>query len=288
MKTIGVIGLGSIGLRHAKNLIAMGHKVIGYDPDPSAQHELLIAGGELSEAIYPCGMGVEAVVIASPTSEHYNNIYQCLSRNFPAIFVEKPFIHSKHNISEAENWLALARKRGQVVMTGHNLRFHPLVIKAKRWMFKCHEPTRAKFVVAQRSTKPAYFRDGVTLNWAIHEIDLALYLLGPAKVTAAHGTNIVINATLEHDNGCITTIYADYITDPEVREFHIGSDDSGFKANLVSPAETWDEVYKREMEWFLDSIDKDTVSGTPYYGASGYEGLEAVKIALDIQKLAGL
>ncbi len=39
---IAVLGLGSIGLRHGANLLALGRDVIGYDPDP-ARRALLLA-----------------------------------------------------------------------------------------------------------------------------------------------------------------------------------------------------------------------------------------------------
>ena len=59
---LGVIGLGSIGYRHAMNLKNMGHQVFAYDPNITSMGVF-----NCSSFDEVCDKS-EAIVIASPTS----------------------------------------------------------------------------------------------------------------------------------------------------------------------------------------------------------------------------
>ncbi len=159
---IGVIGLGSIGMRHARNLQSLGHKVIGYDPIE-----------ELRDQFPGEGLTEEAYVFATPTKHHYGNILDS-ALTYKPLFVEKPIAHLWHPDFHI------------VRMVGYNLRFHACVKKAKEWIDagRIGKPLWANFTCGQFSDKPAYLRDGVILNWS-HEIDLALHLLGPGHLEAS-------------------------------------------------------------------------------------------------------
>lgn len=292
MKTIGVIGLGSIGMRHAKNLKAMGHNVIGFDP---------IAVGDGFASIWPIRRldELDAIVIASPTHKHYEHIHACGVRPF---LVEKPIAHT---ISDG---LLLSRSVAECVV-GYNLRFHGCVKKAKEWLDsgKIGDPIWANFTLGQHSEKPPYLRDGVILNWS-HEIDLALYLLGPAGVASSitrvrdgndYMTDIILLQERADGHKVSTTIHLDYLTAPEQRYFTITGtkgrifmDVAAWTGSLISPGweedfdlrnKDWNQTYIEEMQAFLDRIDgKETI------GCTGEEGLEVLKICLEVRKQAGL
>lgn len=189
-------------------------------------------------------------------------------------------------------------------MVGYNLRFHPCVTKAKEWMSRIGKPIWASFVCAQYNDKPDYLRDGVILNWS-HEIDLALYLLGPARVAASstqlrNGQDVLTDIILTHECGARSSIHLDYLTKKEQRHFMIQGETG--KMTCVLPSRnlflhsgetdtfdwfacpgTWDDDYKREMEAFVDRID-----GKETLGCSGKEALEVLTICLEIRKHAGL
>lgn len=282
-KKIAVIGLGSIGSRHAKNLIQLGHEVHGYDlvtiiciPGVKIHSSL----GKLPE--------VDAYVIASPTPTH--SLYIATARlQFPGkpLFVEKPVAHAPFNGSE------------DIAMVGYNLRFHSCVLQAKEWIDLIGKPQWATFCVAQRNTKADYLRDGVILNWS-HEIDLALHLLGPATVKAcvADEKETLADIILVHENGCQTTIHLDYLTKPEIRQSIIVGDkgtiildlahrhawfrDSHEKGpvGFVGP-DTFDSNYLDEMESFIARIE-----GQETVGCSGKEGLDVLKVCLEAKTIA--
>lgn len=285
-KTIGVIGLGSIGMRHAKNLVAMGHTVVGFDPNVASANGIYIAN-EIDILT-----GCDAAVIASPTKLHANHIIDAGGK---PIFLEKPVAD-----------IPLAGLPSNVLMVGYNLRLHSCVKKAKEWLDAglIGEPLWANFTVGQYNAKPAYLRDGVILNWS-HEIDLALYLLGSGSVAGSStrlsdGHDDMTDILLTHEKGCRSTIHLDYVTDPEQRMFviigtigRIYADLKLRTANMTLKGDihadfffgqdTFDTNYVEEMEAFISRIDgKETI------GATGAEGLAVLDICLEVRKQAGL
>lgn len=289
-KVIGVIGLGSMGLRHAKNLQAMGYHVWGTDPDMSKRLEL---GFDYTAPTFKELLTADAFVIASPTNKHFEHILATTVMDKPC-FVEKPISHTP--LPEISS----------VTMVGYNLVYHSCVKSAKEWMDQglIGEPIWANLTCAQYNDKPAYLRDGVVLNWS-HEIHLALYLLGPAKVKSSNtrlvnGHDDMTDINLTHENGCQSAIHLDYLTLPEIRQSVI----VGTKATIimdlvnrqawlrsstgtiidhVAGADTWDDNYIEEMEAFLARID-----GKDVPGCTGEEALKVLEICLEVRKQAGL
>jgi predicted dehydrogenase len=305
VKTIGVIGLGSIGLRHKTNLWKhLGQtEVIGYDPDAAKTQG---AGWIIGDLIDLIKMS-DAVVIASPTECHYEHLANCILHKKPC-FMEKPIADLPMQIEDVRH----------ITMVGYNLRFHPCVIKAKEWIDNdIGVPLWANFTLGQRSIKPPYLRDGVILNWS-HEIDLALYLLGAGRVVHSStrltdGRDDISDILFNHANGCRSTIHLDYVTRPEVRQtIIVGSkgtvifdlvnhqswlrDKDGpmiehFNGDIVFKPEydVWNQTYIDEMRAFLDIINSKPVSGySPLRGCTAEEGLEVLKICLEVRKQAGL
>lgn len=289
-KVIAVIGLGSIGKRHAKNLSDMGHRVVGYDPVEAvawAPHYPIYADAIVAS---------DAVVVASPTSCHLDHVVRALPR---PVFVEKP-------IADSPGAGLLYSIATPSFMVGYNLRFHSCVKKAKDWLDAglIGRPLWANFCCAQYNDRPTYLRDGVVLNWS-HEIDLALYLLSYATVAAsstrlnADGQDVMTDILLTHHDDTRTSIHLDYNTRPEQRDFKIVGTDGSIDANLVERmvtlkpngkyyntvvgTDSYDENYIEEMQAFIDRID-----GKPTIGCNKEEALRVLEICLEVRKQAGL
>lgn len=274
-----VLGLGSIGMRHAGNLLSLGHEVIGYDTNEAAAEA---AEGMGVKIIDPAAMfddyELKACVIATPTISHDADM------SFAALagmhmLVEKP-IAERPSITLGRA-LERANKKKLVVMVGNMLRFHPNVKTAKRLIDR---PISATFWVLQKNSRPQYLRDGVIRNWGAHEIDLALHLLGPAKLTYAESTPQEDKATikLKHDSGVETIIHMDYLTDPEVRRFEV--DEINLMTHNVNlTLHSWDKIYLEEMQAFIDRIE-----GKETLGATARDGVATLAIIDDARKKAGL
>lgn len=278
MKKIGVLGYGSIGKRHVANLEQLDCNVRVCDPAPIA-----VQNYERDSLL----KWADAMVIASPTSEHWSDIVHCNRADKP-MFVEKPVGHLMATASMAN-----------IKMIGYNLRMHSGVKKAKQWLNDglIGKPLWANFTCAQANDKPAYLRDGVILNWS-HEIDLALFLLGRAQVVSCtkDTDETIADISLRHPDGCITAIHLDYVTKPEIRAFVIGGQNGNIIVDLVrrsamlqlqdrttvyNGTDSFDENYLDEMRAFLMRL-----AGQPALGCTAQEGLDVLDICLRAKGMA--
>src|SRR5215468_1655493 len=281
-----VIGLGSIGSRHAKNLIALGHEVVGYDPaTPLVTNVEFINHLDHAEDIDGC-------IIATPTANHAKDLHYTIDRGWANILVEKPIADTIS--AELLNDLDYAKSVGINVVMGNNLRFHFSVRLAKRYIKTglIGRPIWAHITVAQYNDKPQYRRDGVVLNWGAHEFDLALYLLGTAKVASSNidSEDTIADVGLVHaESSCLTMVHLDYLTKPELRQTII----IGEKGRLVisitgryvvfqqgdrsgAPERqqgSFDEDYMNESIAFIHMAQKK-----PWLGATAEDGIETLKI----------
>ena len=297
---VGVVGYGSIGQRHVHNLRTLGHDVKFYDPGAGKMSSV-----HFEREIYE---QCDAVVIATPSWVHTGCIRACAERG-RHMLVEKPISTSDHGLQAL---LDFAKQGGAVVMVGTNLRFHPCVQQASECMRRRYvgTPLWASFTCAAKSIKAPYLSDGVILNTGAHEVDLALHLLGPARVltasarTGEYGDDIV-DFVLEHEGGCRSVFHIDLITETEIREFRIIGTEGDLYCDLPGrtlrgrqpddklPGIThvkdfdgpgsYDTDYVDEMRAFIDRIEGKTV-----YGATGADGLATLRVLLDVRKMAGL
>src|SRR5882672_5438362 len=117
---VGIVGYGSIGQRHAANAFLLGHNVLVYDP--ASRRDV-----NFERNIYE---QCDAVVIATPSWVHIAGIRACAERD-RHMLVEKPIAT---NMATLREMLDFAASKKLTVMVGNNLRFHPCVQEAKRWI----------------------------------------------------------------------------------------------------------------------------------------------------------
>jgi 2-hydroxy-3-oxopropionate reductase len=68
MKTIGVIGLGVMGAPMARNLLAAGFDVVGYNRSPEPMQRLVAAGGRAASSIAEVAAQADSVLTVLPDS----------------------------------------------------------------------------------------------------------------------------------------------------------------------------------------------------------------------------
>lgn len=129
MKTM-IAGLGSIGRRHFRNLIALGEKDIvllrtrkGTLPDDE------LAGYPVETDIYEAlkKHKPDAVVVANPTSMHMDVAIPAAEAGC-AILLEKPVSHSLEGLDVLQR---AAKKNGGRILVGFQFRYHPTLNKAR-------------------------------------------------------------------------------------------------------------------------------------------------------------
>src|SRR5438046_2248109 len=128
-----VIGCGSIGERHTRNLrqTSIG-EILVHDPDHArmtsfAQKYDASAFGRLEDAY---AAGPQVVFVCAPTSLHLPLARQALL-HLSDVFVEKPVSHTLEGIDDL---IVLAGKTQRVLMVGYNLRFNPCLRQVKEWL----------------------------------------------------------------------------------------------------------------------------------------------------------
>jgi predicted dehydrogenase len=285
----GVLGCGSIGSRHIANIRALGHDALVYDP-------LLGAGLSLRSEVI---RNSDAIVIASPTVYHFRDILDCIEERKPML-IEKPIIHPD------EKKLALVSDAlgtsGLPAFMAFNLRFHRAILKARELLPQIGLIFVANFVVAQKTTKPDYLRDGVISNWLSHELDVILWMFGPAYVahSVVDDTDSIADIVLRHRDGSRTSAHANYHQHPEIRKFTICGTGGEIDANLVDgtveiwtgdplkpegyrTGNNWDENYRDEMADFVEAV-----KGEPTNLASWEDGVNVARLVIQARQLGGL
>lgn len=292
MLKFGILGYaGSIGSRHGKNLMYLGHQVIGFDPAVKGKHSREEVLG-----------APDAVIICTPTRDHFRDMVDAHHKH---ILVEKPIAFDAPPAA-VRGFMQAKSSMGEVVAVGNNLRFHASVIKTKA-LIDAGEIGKvgwAEFWVNQKTGKPLYLMDGVSRNWGAHEIDLALYLLGPAvateitKLTLADDNDVEMECSLQHDSGTFTSIHMDYLTEPERRGYKIIGSKGVIEVDLVARTlkcggndykmtDTWDGNYLAELQEFIACVERRAIpKASPL--ASGNEGAATLDIILSLRSMAGL
>jgi len=192
MQNVAVLGLGSIGLRHARNLLSLGVRVVGYDPDLSRQAAARAIGVEQlprSEALAKA----DAVVVASPSRQHLADLRDSAANGRP-VFVEKPIGH------DVDGLRVVAKAATAPIFPALILRHDAAVQAASRFLSQLPDAPRRATVVCESflpdwrpgtdytqgyAADPVY---GGVLFDHIHEVDLAWHLLGPLRLQSAKAT----------------------------------------------------------------------------------------------------
>lgn len=235
-------GLGSIGQRHLRNLHALGHREFFVyrtgnvaTPIETEYRVKRLESFEAGLALHP-----DAVFITNPTVFHLAHTKQALAAGCH-VFIEKPVSHTLEGVDELEH---LAQKKGRVVFVGYQLRFHPILraIKEQVDQGAIGKPLAAHISVGQYL--PDWHPDedyrtgyaarkelgGGAILTLSHEIDYALWLLGPARSVYALGGHLsmlsldvedVAKMLIEFKSGCIADIHIDYLQRPPGRTFHL-------------------------------------------------------------------
>ncbi len=126
-----IAGLGSIGRRHMRNLIALGEKdIVLYRTRKATMSDDELAGfpveTDLQEALNK--HKPDAVIVGNPTSMHLDVAIPAAEAGC-SILLEKPISNSIERLDQLE---AAVKKSGSKVLVAFQFRFHPGLIRAKQ------------------------------------------------------------------------------------------------------------------------------------------------------------
>jgi predicted dehydrogenase len=242
-----VVGTGSIGTRHARNLLALGHEVSGWDARPE---QLDAARRAAAGLIAAAGLGAglaarpDAALVCTPPATHVAVARQAVEAGCH-VFVEKPVAHLS---DEVPALLDAAKRAGRLVTVGFNLRFLPSLrrvkalldagrigrVHAARAFFGYYLPAwRAEQDYKENYAVSAVQGGGALLD-LIHDFDYPAWLFGEAAelccmaghVSALAGdTEDLAEVTVRFASGVVVQIHVDYLRRAYRRDLEvIGSD----------------------------------------------------------------
>lgn len=230
-KKILIIGLGSIGERHIRNLLSLDYKNIAclrrnistartFDINNITQFD------SREEAVK---WSPEYIIVCSPSNNHNSDLI-FWSKHCINFLVEVP-LHS--SFEEMENSKDLLEKRGARILLGHNIRFHPALKKMKEiinskifgellfiksefgeYLPDCHpwEDYRTRYEA--RSDL-----GGGALLTSLHELDHSMFLAGKYKDASGLIETLSLDIDCEdfvsiiakHKSGVVSQISLDFI-----------------------------------------------------------------------------
>jgi predicted dehydrogenase len=219
MRTVGIMGLGSIGRRHARVL-----KLLDAEMEIHACRTRHGALAEPYEHVVDRDRAeffsskFDLIVIANPSSLHLSTLEDVLRAELAkTVVVEKPFCLPEE-IAAAQQLIAAFP--GTRVLPGNTLRFHPAIERLKAALrdhelgkvLECH----AHFGTYMpgwhpwedyRSTYAARRElGGGVLLTSIHEIDLVHHLFGNGTVAGAHVARLALDEIDVEDSAHVLLI----------------------------------------------------------------------------------
>jgi predicted dehydrogenase len=227
-----VIGTGSIGTRHCRNLVSLGHAVLAWDADPGRLAEVasvpnVMPVGRLEEAFEA---RPDAALICTPPVSHVALALRALEAG-AHLLVEKPI---SSTAADALRLVEQAERCGRLLVVGFNLRFLPSLRRVKDLL----DDKRVGKVLAVRAEFGSYLPDwrpgrdyrenyavhaaqggGILLD-AIHELDYLGWLFGEVidvLCTASHVSDLagdtedLAEVTLRFESGALAQAHLDYL-----------------------------------------------------------------------------
>jgi len=236
-----VIGYGSAGKRHARELQALGLKVAVVSRRPLEGVLAYDALGPALEAERP-----DYLVIANETAQHGATLAALVALDYSGrVLVEKPLTRDPE---------ALPEHRFAALYVGYQLRFHPVIQRLRAALSELR-PVAVQAYVGQhlatwrpeRDYRDSYSSQaeagGGALRDLSHEIDLLLWLLGGWTRIAALGGNHGVLETnaedafailMETSNCPLVTLQLNCLDRQTRREILVVGDRHTLHADLIA------------------------------------------------------
>lgn len=315
-----VIGCGSIGERHIRNLkgLSVG-EIIACDTD----RKRLSAIGK-KYRIQTCtnfewalDKNVDAALVCTPTNTHIPIARKVIEHGVH-VFIEKPF---SHNLNGVDRLIKRARRKNLIILVGYNLRFHPGLRLVKKML----EDGKIGRVLLARAEFGYYLPDwrpwqdyrksytarralggGIILD-ASHEMDYIRWLLGDIEEVSCFAdklSNLEVDTEdtaeilLKLKTGAIVGIHLDFVRRDYSRNCELIGEDGSIvwdyhKAlvKVYSPKnKRWrtfktggdpNEMYVQELQHFVKCVRRKE---KPLI--DGEEGKKALEVVLAEKKSA--
>jgi len=292
---VGVIGVGAMGLNHARvysrienaNLLAISDLMKDKADEVAATYNATSYKDYKEVLEIP---EIDAVSVCVPTTHHHQVVMDAIEYD-KHVLVEKPIAFT---LKEAREMVKAAKKSDLKLATGHVERFNPVVQEAKALIQDGAIGNVVSTSAKRVGPFPPRIKDvGVTVDLAIHDLDVMYYLLDdPIKEVYANMGSILEKCEYEDhaeimtkfSSGIIGMLEVNWLTPYKKRKLEITGVDGIISLDYID--QTVDvygkftqkigveqkEPLKEELSSFLHSIINDE---TP--AITGEDGIYALK-----------
>jgi predicted dehydrogenase len=253
---VGVVGAGALGFHHTRILRDVpGATLVGFherNPERAVQvsAELGVASFASLEALLD---KIDALSVVVPTPAHHAVAVPALERGVH-VLIEKPIAAT---LEEADALLAIARRTGAVVQTGHVERFNRAVRAALPHV------DMPRFIESDRLApfNPRGADVAVVLDLMIHDIDLVrTFVGGGVREVAAVGVPVltpfvdIANARLTFEAGAVANITASRVSRERMRKLRIFQQSGYISLDLAAGT---GEYYRLRRDVDLAALVRD-------------------------------
>ena len=296
---LAIIGAGHMGRYHAEKLARCEGVTLVAVVDADLSRAAAVASLHNCKSFtnYREILGIaDAAVVAVPTDRHHEVAAACLGQGLH-LLIEKPIATT---VEEADELIALARKKGLLLQVGHVERYN------KAFRALTARMDRPMFIEAERLAefKQRGAEVNVVLDLMIHDLDLAVALArSEVQAVSACGFRVltndidIANARIEFANGCVANLSASRVSQSAVRKLRVFQQGVYVSADLqagslryvrqsdggIEPAEERHEggdALAAQAESFVLAVSKKHP-----VQVTGEEGRRALKLALDVGRL---
>lgn len=308
---VGVVGAGALGYHHIRILRDLPDaELVGFYEERPARAATV--QGELSVRAF-ASLGtliaeVDALTIVVPTPVHHAVAAQAMEQG-RHVLIEKPIAAT---LEEADDLLAIARRTGSLVQTGHVERFNRAIRAAIPFV------DAPRFIESDRLApfNPRGSDVAVVLDLMIHDIDLVRTLVGGhVRHVSAVGVPVltpfvdIANARLTFVSGAVANITASRVSRDRMRKVRIFQESGYLSLDLALGSGQFYRLRKgldiarlakeaRDIEAFVERVVLEAPEGEPLrlefasflqavrgeapLAVSGEDGREALAVALNI------
>lgn len=194
---------------------------------------------------------IKGVVIATPAILHYKMAKKALECG-KDVFVEKPL---SLDLSDAKDLIEISEKKGNILMVGHILHYHPAVVKLKELVQKGYLG-KIQYIYSNRLNLGKFrTEENILWSFAPHDVSVILMLLNemPKHISSHAGTYLnkdvadVTLTTMEFSSGVKSHIFVSWLHPyKEQRLVVVGSERMAVFNDMVDDKLL---IYPHEIEW---------------------------------------
>ncbi len=231
-----IAGLGSIGRRHLRNLLALGYRdILLYRTRQSTLPDDELAQFPVETSLESAlAQQPDAVIVSNPTALHLQVALPAVKTGCH-LLMEKPIAEKKDTAVDA--FQTAVAEAGRHVLVGFQLRYHPVLGQIKQliksgelgkpYSFRAHWGEYLPGWHPWEDYRKGYAArkdlGGGVVNTLCHPLDYVRWLFGEVNALSAvtgHISNLeldvedVAEVLMEFENGCLGSIHLDYFQRP--------------------------------------------------------------------------